>query len=322
MSYMPGTAVWRNLTARTAPLAKQSRLEALWVSSTRSPSAAKMTVWSPTTSDASMPRVGGGVESGGGGEDFADALGGAGGGVLLAVVVHLDDFHVVVGAKGAGDLVAEGEEEIDNDAHIGGADDAGAVVGEALEGGLVLGCEAGGADDESESGGGGLWGQGHGDGGEGEVDDGVGVGERGLRVGGDGDAAGLESGDGARVLSEEGRGFRLQCATKFEVGVSHHMGNQHPAHAASGSNNHSSDHLVRNSCLFVLSGSRLGRPGSVSCTYSCSGSSADGSPSWSPSPSPPGFCAWFCSAFLRSACVRSRSAWMRSGCAASSMPLR
>src|SRR5665647_2327269 len=40
----------RNLAARSAPSAKVARLEALCVSSTRSPMPANSTVWSPTTS--------------------------------------------------------------------------------------------------------------------------------------------------------------------------------------------------------------------------------------------------------------------------------
>ena len=50
MSYLPGSAVARNLTALNAPLENISLLDALCVNSIRSPFIAKITVWSPTTS--------------------------------------------------------------------------------------------------------------------------------------------------------------------------------------------------------------------------------------------------------------------------------
>src|SRR3990172_2870199 len=57
IEYRPGSASAMNRAARSAPRAKVSRLWARWVSSSRSPSAPKDTVCSPTTSPERWDRI-------------------------------------------------------------------------------------------------------------------------------------------------------------------------------------------------------------------------------------------------------------------------
>ena len=54
------------------------------------------------------------------GHHFAHAHRGAGGGVLLLVVVQLDDLHVEVVTQGLGHVLEDLEADVDADAHVRG----------------------------------------------------------------------------------------------------------------------------------------------------------------------------------------------------------
>ena len=112
--YRPGGRPISHSAARNAPRAKISRSVARWVSSTRSPAAAKVTVCSPTMSPArshretdaagrarlrgSVPLVDGEVRKRLAvrpGHGFAEGKRGAGGRVALHAMVRLAHFHIV-----------------------------------------------------------------------------------------------------------------------------------------------------------------------------------------------------------------------------------
>ena len=137
MSYKPAGCRQSHAAARNAPRAKVSRLDARWVSSTRSPLSAKKTVCSPTTSPPrtacrpisllprsptkpcrSVPRILGVTQPPNLRENFHQAPGGAAGRIFLEPVVHLDHFEVEVRPQDACRLPGQPEERIDTHAEV------------------------------------------------------------------------------------------------------------------------------------------------------------------------------------------------------------
>ena len=153
------------------------------------------------------------------GGGLAEVEGGAGGGILLAAVVALDDFAVVAqSGEGAGGLRDEGVEQVDAEAHVGGEHDGDLARG-LRDGGLFGRAEAGGADDPRHAGGGHLRRGGGGGGRRTEIDGDVRPrGQRGGEVGAEDHAEGGHAGGNARVLAHERRAGAIDGGDEFEAG--------------------------------------------------------------------------------------------------------
>ena len=108
------------------------------------------------------------------GEGLGKAEGGAAGCVLLVAVVHLNDLGVVGVVKDLGGAADEAEKEVDAEGEVGGEAE-GDLLGGVIDGGALLGGEAGGAKDVGLAVGDGVQEVGDDAGVEGEVNDGVGV---------------------------------------------------------------------------------------------------------------------------------------------------
>ena len=106
------------------------------------------------------------------GEGLGKAEGGAAGCVLLVAVVHLNDLGVVGVVKDLGGAADEAEKEVDAEGEVGGEAE-GDLLGGFIDGGALLGGEAGGAEDVGLAVGDGVLEVGDDAGVEGEVDDGV-----------------------------------------------------------------------------------------------------------------------------------------------------
>src|SRR5437867_3185216 len=172
MSYRPGACVTTHCAARRAPRAKVSRLCTRCVTSIRSPSPPKRTVWSPMMSPARMTcmpispllrspiiplRPYAATASRafpyGFGEHLRHLQRGPAGRVLLQVAMGFEHLDVVVLAQRAGDVGEYLQEDIDSHAHVG-SDDARNRFGQLAEPGQLLGREPGRPDDHGFSGGG------------------------------------------------------------------------------------------------------------------------------------------------------------------------
>lgn len=164
MSYRPFSLPSSHSAARTAPRAKVMRLEALWVISTRSPSAANSTVWSPTTSPArtvAKPMVSAParrsalasvdrhfleVPAERLGHHLAHAQGGAGRRIDLVPVMGLDDLDIHFIAQHPCRGIQKLQTKVHADAEVGSEDDRD-ILRRFGQQQLLVGAEAGGADD-------------------------------------------------------------------------------------------------------------------------------------------------------------------------------
>ena len=133
-------------------------------------------------------------------------------------VVHLDDLDVEVRVERLGRLADEHGEEIDAEAHIAGLDDRG-VAGGGGDLLLVLGGQAGRADDVDDARLRGEFGEGDGRGGDGEVEHAVGLGEGLDRLVGDRDAVRRQPGEEAESLPISGAPGRSIAAARVTPGV-------------------------------------------------------------------------------------------------------
>ena len=155
--------------ALTAPRAKMARSVALWVSSIVSPSPAKITAvladhraaaQRREADVAALARAGmavadpdrmvGEVDAAAFRRRLAEQQRRARRRVDLVAVVHLEDLDVEIGVERLRRLAHQGGEQIDAEAHIAGLDDDRMARG-GLELLLVVGREAGGADDMDDA---------------------------------------------------------------------------------------------------------------------------------------------------------------------------
>ena len=165
---------WSHWAALRAPLAKAAREEALWVSSTEGVDG---NLSARAFADDAVAAVDGlviEIDAAALGEGLGQAESGAAGGILLVAVVHLDDFGVVGVIQDLGGATDEAEEEVDAKGEVGGEAE-GNLLGGVIDGGTLLGGEAGGAKDVGLAVGDGVLEVGDDAGVEGEVNDGVGV---------------------------------------------------------------------------------------------------------------------------------------------------
>src|SRR3989338_5467482 len=143
MSYSPAGRSCSQSAARTAPLAKVMRLEALWVISTRSPSAANSTGWSPPRPGLAFATIDGHlsqVATQGLSHHLTHAQRRAGRCIDLVPVVRLDDLDIHVVAQHPRRGVQQLQAEVHPHAEIGGEDD-GDVLGRLGQQQLFLGTE-------------------------------------------------------------------------------------------------------------------------------------------------------------------------------------
>ena len=163
MSYRPFSLPSSHSAARTAPRAKVMRLEALWVISTRSPSAANSTVGRPPRLRRArwrsrwFPRPRAGlpapvdrhfleVPAERLGYHLAHAQGGAGRRIDLVPVMGLDDLDIHFVAQHPCRSIQKLQAKIHADAEVGSEDDRD-ILRRFGQQQLLVGAEAGGADD-------------------------------------------------------------------------------------------------------------------------------------------------------------------------------
>ncbi|MPM84292.1 hypothetical protein SDC9_131363 [bioreactor metagenome] len=170
--------------------------------------------------------------------------GGSARGVFLLVVVHLDDFDVVIRPEDGRGLFRQLKQQIDADAHIVGRNDPAARLRQLRQFAFFLRRQRGGADHDRAPGvERGFRAFDHAA--RGEVDDRVGGFQRFSVVGGDRHAGVAAPGDQPGVLPDE-RGFRVfDRPGEFERFALHDVGDQPAAHAARGSDDDSPDHTIR-----------------------------------------------------------------------------
>ena len=156
---------------------------------------------------------------------------GAGGGIHLVAVVHLDDLDVVVGIEGAGDLLGHQLQQVHAEAHVGGLHHHG-LDRRRFDDRLLLRTETSGADHVDHLGLRGQRGVAAGRRGAGEVDHRICLGEERHRVVAHRDAERA----GANQLTEvaaDGRVARLVAAAGNDAALGGVDGGQiHAAHAA------------------------------------------------------------------------------------------
>ena len=164
MSYRPFSLPSSHSAARTAPRAKVMRLEALWVISTRSPSAANSTCgrpprrrrarwrsrWFPAPARrsalASVDRHFLKVPAERLGYHLAHAQGGAGRRIDLVPVMGLDDLDIHFVAQHPCRGIQKLQAKVHADAEVGSEDDRD-ILRRLGQQQLLVGAEAGGADD-------------------------------------------------------------------------------------------------------------------------------------------------------------------------------
>ena len=151
-------------------------------------------------------------------------------------VVHLDDLDVVVVVQQAGDLLGEPEEQVHGKAHVGRLNHRG-LRRRCLQGGLLIGAEARGADDQHRAlrrrelgvvGGGPR---------QGEVEHCVGGTEHRLRIVAHRDSQRLDPGERAAVPAERGMLRHLGRGRDGAALGRRHLADQRLAHAPGGARN-------------------------------------------------------------------------------------
>ena len=165
----PGPLPRPHRAALTAPRAKMPRSVAMWLSTTRSPSAAKRTLCSPTTlpprsvANPMSPRflapvwpsrertlVSASETAAPFRRRLAEHQRGAGWRVDLVLVVHFEHLDVEVGVERCGDLARQCDQQVDAEAHVAGLDDR-RVARRGLDRRFMLGREARRADDVDDA---------------------------------------------------------------------------------------------------------------------------------------------------------------------------
>ena len=127
----------------------------------------------------------------------------------LVAVMHLDDLDVEIGVERLRRLADEDGEEVDAEAHVAGLDDR-RMARRRGDLRLVVGGQAGRADDMDDARLRGELGEGDGRGGRGEVEDAVGLGEGRERIVGERDAVRREAGEFAGILADLRRARRAR----------------------------------------------------------------------------------------------------------------